>query len=153
MKDLQTLLSGRHSGVHWVGPGADAKAAARSAEEAGWDFAALDGGRLSDKDSLLDAAAKALGFPETFGRNWDALEDCLCDLSWRPGKGTLLFWEPVDPLASKDPESLRAAIEVFRAAATWWRGQDRPFLVLLGGAKRPASLPGAEAVRRRRPAP
>ena len=35
----------------------------------------------SDKATLLARLAAALQFPDWFGHNWDALSDCLTDLS------------------------------------------------------------------------
>ncbi|MET9322564.1 barstar family protein [Streptomyces sp. NPDC003038] len=35
---------------------------------------------LKDQVSTCDAFARAIGFPDYFGRNWDALVDCLDDL-------------------------------------------------------------------------
>jgi len=40
-----------------------------------------------DKNDLLQRIAAALQFPATFGRNWDALADCLGDLEWLPHAG------------------------------------------------------------------
>jgi RNAse (barnase) inhibitor barstar len=40
------------------------------------------GGRLRRKQDLLRALADGLKFPDYFGWNWDALEECLRDLSW-----------------------------------------------------------------------
>ena len=37
-----------------------------------------------DKAELLDRVAEGLGFPDWFGRNWDALNDALFDLRPRP---------------------------------------------------------------------
>lgn len=37
---------------------------------------------IGSKTALLGALASAGSFPEYFGGNWDALEDCLRDLSW-----------------------------------------------------------------------
>lgn len=31
---------------------------------------------------LFDEIARVLNFPDYFGKNWDGLYDCLCDLSW-----------------------------------------------------------------------
>lgn len=51
----------------------------------------LDG--TTDKTELFTRIASALIFPDWFGHNWDALADCLGDLSWLPAarKRALLF--------------------------------------------------------------
>lgn len=40
----------------------------------------IDGKMLEDKEMLHDALAQALDFPEWYGRNLDALYDCLTDV-------------------------------------------------------------------------
>jgi RNAse (barnase) inhibitor barstar len=42
----------------------------------------IDGTRCRDFESTYDALASELQLPEYFGRNLDALEECLRDLSW-----------------------------------------------------------------------
>jgi RNAse (barnase) inhibitor barstar len=37
---------------------------------------------IIDKSELFDIYAEQLSFPYYFGRNWDALYDCLMDLNW-----------------------------------------------------------------------
>jgi 8-oxo-dGTP pyrophosphatase MutT (NUDIX family) len=117
---------------------ADAAAAREAAERAGLDVAEIDGRRVATKRAFLSAAARALAFPPGLGRNWDALEDALRDLSWRTGRGTVLAWAPVDPLAEADPESFQVALDVLEEAAAWSGRKGRPLLVLLGGKRPPA---------------
>src|SRR3546814_314131 len=50
------------------------------ARELGHAVAAIDLAGCRDKDDVLDRFAAALHFPDWFGRNWDALADCLGDL-------------------------------------------------------------------------
>lgn len=40
----------------------------------------LDGKEIKDREQLHDALADSLGFPEWYGRNLDALYDCLTEL-------------------------------------------------------------------------
>lgn len=42
----------------------------------------IDGNKIVDKDILFSFIAKELSFPYYFGRNWDALDECLQDLDW-----------------------------------------------------------------------
>lgn len=45
---------------------------------------------LNTNTALLEALAKALRFPDYCGANLDALDECLCDLSWLPSGAVVL---------------------------------------------------------------
>ncbi|MGY4721289.1 barstar family protein [Naumannella cuiyingiana] len=47
----------------------------------GWRVATLGAAPGGTKDDLLGAVGDALGFPDWYGRNLDALADCLTDLA------------------------------------------------------------------------
>jgi hypothetical protein len=57
-----------------------------------FSFSALD---IDTKEQLLDAIAAAMEFPDYFGRNWDALNDCLGDMMWAT-RGGRNCHHPVD---------------------------------------------------------
>jgi RNAse (barnase) inhibitor barstar len=56
-------------------------------------------GRLRRKQDLLRALAEGLKFPDYFGWNWDALEECLCDLSWLDAPHGIVLLHKHLPLA------------------------------------------------------
>lgn len=76
----------------------------------------MDGTGLRDKLSTLDAIAETLSFPEWFGRNLDALYDCLTDLSWLPSGEHVLIWVSADRLAAADPKAYLAIRSVLSDA-------------------------------------
>lgn len=43
----------------------------------------LDGKSISNKADLMNFISLLFGFPDYFGKNWDALSDCLDDLKWQ----------------------------------------------------------------------
>jgi hypothetical protein len=59
-------------------------------------------GRLDPREArtapeLFDGIATSCGFPDYFGRNWNALKDCLLDFSWirpKPSGFVLLYRHP-----------------------------------------------------------
>jgi hypothetical protein len=84
--------------------------------------------RIDLRQPVFEVFARALDFPDWFGRNWDAMEDCLTDLSWREADGHVLLLEG-------EPEAMLA--DVLAAAAEFWAGQGKPFFaVVLDPAKR-----------------
>ncbi len=89
----------------------------------------LDGRILTDKDTLLAALGWALEFPDYFGANWDALEECLTDMAWRPGAIAL----HVGHAAALDPELLDVLVDVFSDAADYWQDQGRACSLFLSG--------------------
>lgn len=98
--------------------------------------------KVRSKASLLAALAKALNLPDWFGRNWDALQDCLTDLSWRPAPGYVVVMENCQGLAASAPEAFATTLEVLRHSARWWAGEQVPFWVFVGGlADGPYNLP------------
>lgn len=84
--------------------------------------------RGGGKDALLEALAAVLQFPRWFGGNWDALEDCLCDLSWLPPSGRLLLIEGAQAMAQND---LRVLCEILSSVAQFWKDRGRPFFAVL----------------------
>ncbi|MGH3432975.1 MAG: barstar family protein [Thermocrispum sp.] len=74
------------------------------------------GPALRDKLAVLDAIAAALQFPETFGRNLDALYDCLTDLSWLPSGEHVLIWVASSSLGSVDQRAYLAIRSVLSDA-------------------------------------
>lgn len=82
---------------------------------------------VREKTGLLRTIASKLAFPDWFGDNWDALEDCLSDLSWREGEGHVLVFEGFQGLPADDVGVLR---EVLAAAAEFWRERGKPFFAI-----------------------
>ncbi|MCI8613616.1 MAG: barstar family protein [Lachnospiraceae bacterium] len=73
----------------------------------------IDGNEIETRDMLHDILSKALDFPEWYGRNLDALYDCLTDA----GEETdLQFWNQ-DALESHLGSYAKALVKVVRAAA------------------------------------
>ncbi len=77
------------------------------------------------KEALLSAIAASLDFPEWFGGNWDALEDCLTDLSWRPHSGQVIVFT-----GETGKDELGILIDVLRSASESWRDRGRPFFAV-----------------------
>ena len=55
---------------------------------------------ITSKKQLLAVLALQLSFPNYFGWNWDAFEECLRDLSWIPNLGRIVIVHDDLPLAN-----------------------------------------------------
>lgn len=94
---------------------------------AGQRFAHVDGWTATTKAEFLAAAGAALGFPDTYGQNLDALEDCLRDVG-ADSTGTVLLWDGWSTLARGDLRTFAVLMEVFRSRAA---ATGRPALTVL----------------------
>lgn len=90
---------------------------------------ALDG--LTDKAQILDALAQRFDMPRWFGHNWDALYDCLTDLSWLPAKGYVLI------LTNAAPDTGTASIltDLLTDCCEHWQERSVPFHVFAQTAR------------------
>lgn len=76
----------------------------------------IDGTAVRTKADFYDAVAAALSFPDWFGRNLDALYDCLRDLSWLPAGEHVLVWSAPEVFERADPDGYRAVTAVLTDA-------------------------------------
>lgn len=76
---------------------------------------------LSSKQELLATIASALRFPSYFGHNWDALDECLTDLSWLPAGDVLVIHKDL-PLAM-DSEACSIYLSILWDSAQRWERQ------------------------------
>lgn len=83
----------------------------------------LDGATV--KEEVLKRISEGLGFPDWFGANWDALEDCLTDLSWRAAEGHVLVFEKSFP-----GDVLGVLIDVLASSAEFWAARGKPFFAV-----------------------
>ncbi|QDX82232.1 hypothetical protein B9N43_13850 [Denitratisoma sp. DHT3] len=125
--DLRELLRQvAHAGVYHLP--ADGRAALVEAAKAdGYVVFPVDLAAVADKDGLLTAIGRAMAFPEWFGRNLDALLDCLADLGWQPGEGYLVLLDHCDGIHGRAEADFVATLQVFADAAAEWREQGVAF--------------------------
>jgi len=139
-KLLQRLSDASKSGVYRTSRTDEILAAARGSA---LHVARIDLAGASAKEALIERIARALAFPPWFGGNWDALEDCLSDLSWMAAGGYVLLLEGAAQIALAERGTL---VDVLASAAASWAERKRPFFaVFLDG---PAALPELYNARR-----
>ena len=127
-KLLARLRDATRSGVYRASGDADILDSTRESD--------LDVVALQVEKDIFGELARELGFPEWFGRNWDALEDCLGDLSWRDGEGHVLLFR-----SWPSGDELGTLIDVLRSSAEYWAGCGRPFFAVFLDPQRALALP------------
>jgi RNAse (barnase) inhibitor barstar len=96
--------------------------------DAAKDFAAHVPSGIGTKMSLLNVLKRELRLPEYFGENWDALDECLGDLSWIDRRRVVIVHDDLPRLKRKE---LVTYMEVLSSAvADWKRGGDHELVVV-----------------------
>jgi RNAse (barnase) inhibitor barstar len=73
---------------------------------------------------LFAELAEVLEFPDYFGHNWDALEECLADLEWLPAKGYVLLFTDAELILPDDEDDFATFVEVLNDAGEAWAAGD-----------------------------
>ena len=123
-KLLQRLSDASKSGVYRA-PSTDAILDATQGSTL--QVARIDLAGATGKDALMERVARAMRFPQWFGGNWDALEDCLTDLSWSNAGGHVLLIEGGAEMSS---DERGVFIDILAAVAVWWADRRRPFFAV-----------------------
>jgi hypothetical protein len=96
----------------------DAELLCTVAGERGHSAGIADLSGCYDRPGLLARVAEALEFPKSFGASWEALFDCLVDLSWLPAPGHVLVLLNTAEMRRDAPEAFDTALSIIREAAT-----------------------------------
>lgn len=74
-----------------------------------------------ETDDLFDGIARALEFPDYFGRNWDALDECLRDVE--TAQPVVVLLRDAASRWQRDPKAMVTLVDVWMSAAAD-RGAD-----------------------------
>jgi RNAse (barnase) inhibitor barstar len=83
------------------------------------------------KQQLFDILAERLRFPDYFGRNWDALEECLGDLSWLPKDQPIVIVHDDPPLNANEASRSTYMDLLISVVKHWQAIGERSFRVIL----------------------
>lgn len=71
------------------------------------------------KEQFLRHAANSMHFPEYFGNNWDAFQDCATDMSWHEADGFVILYAEPEPFLDSAPGEFNLALDIFREACDY----------------------------------
>lgn len=125
--DLTKPAASGWESVHLVQQAPDPE----SLRAAGLHVAEIDGGPIDSKQDLMAAIAHALEFPDYFGANWDALDECLRDLGWISAPGYVLIVGEAGDLWKRAPELSGRLVSSWTFSSATWTDAGTPFHLVL----------------------
>ena len=106
----------------------DLPALRKAADELQQAFFTVDLKHARNVPGFIKALQRDLRFPDWFGGNLDALNDCLTDFSWHPAPGYVIALTGCESLRA-NPTSFAAFSEVLASAVKEWEARGVPFRV------------------------
>lgn len=129
--DLHIDLSDPARGGVFFVTADDLQVLAASASQHSLHVSRIDLQGCRDKQDLLDRIAKNLPLPASFGHNWDALTDCMRDLSWLKAPGYLFLFDHAEDLRDASEEDFDTLLDILDEAAESWLDANQPYFVFL----------------------
>jgi RNAse (barnase) inhibitor barstar len=81
----------------------------------------LNANHMRSTTGLFSEVATQLDFPDYFGRNWDALEECLADLAWLPpGPYTIVIARASEFLNDGSRDERELFLRLVKNVASEW---------------------------------
>ena len=101
----------------------------QAAEGVGQHFLYANLSLAQTKQDVLDRIAESFLFPAHFGKNLDALYDCMTDLVHKAGAqpGFVVVLDQLADNPRFDREAREQLLDVFRDAADFWAERKVPF--------------------------
>jgi hypothetical protein len=126
---LQKLLAQpQFAGIYHL-PHSDAKALKQAAHALHFGWLQADFDESREIGAILEKVGTDLRLPHWYGANYDALSDCLSDLSWNTAPGYVLLISGADELHAHDETAFDTLNEVLTAVIESWQEEKVPFWV------------------------
>jgi RNAse (barnase) inhibitor barstar len=102
-----------------------------AAQEVGHHFLYTNLSEAKDKQEVLDIIARDFLFPDHFGKNLDALYDCITDTVHKSGPqpGFVVVLELLPDAVRMDREAREQLLDAFRDASDFWSERKIAFRV------------------------
>lgn len=84
----------------------------------------LRGKRCNTDEAFFREISASLQFPYYFGENWNALQDCLCDLDWLCFEKILIVVDDFGKAYSDDPQGKILMLKHFGLMVEYWSEQQ-----------------------------
>ena len=100
-----------------------------AAQALGQHFLYANLANAQSKQDVLDMIAQQFTFPSHFGKNFDALYDCMTDPLHKSGPqpGFIVVLEAIPATPKFDKEAREQLLDIFRDAADYWNDRKIPF--------------------------
>jgi RNAse (barnase) inhibitor barstar len=100
-----------------------------SARSLGQHFLYANLATAQSKQDVLDLIAQQFMLPAHFGKNFDALYDCMTDPVHKSGPqpGFIVVLEQIPANAKFDKEAREQLLDIFRDTADYWADRKIPF--------------------------
>ena len=107
----------------------------------GYHTDTVDASHWRNAADMHAALSSSLQFPEYYGRNLDALADCLSDLQISAEGGRALLLRGFDSFVAAQPDLAHALVDILATAARGFLLLGHRFLVLIHSGRPDLSLP------------
>jgi Barstar (barnase inhibitor) len=87
----------------------------------------IEGTKIEDEQGLMTALSEGFEFPDYFGGNWDALDECLRDLAWLKAKGYAVVIEKAEAFWRADTDLAGKLVSTWTSCAERWLQDGVPF--------------------------
>jgi len=85
----------------------------------------VEGNKCNTLEGLFSEFAEAFEFPDYFGYNWAAFDECLNDLGWLSSDAYLLLLTDIDKVLVSSENSFKVLVKTLvRSVGEWTQGRD-----------------------------
>ncbi len=92
----------------------------KESEKFNYEFVHIDGGKCITIDELFTEFFLKFKFPDYFGYNWPAFDECINDLNWLPADGYVVLISNVAKILPNNNQDFETFIKIFINTINEW---------------------------------